>query len=130
MDYRDYKELYQALLSAYGRGKLGDDPAQQDVVVAKINDFLKKYPTVIPADKNSQSTVVQLSMKEIFRRTINITIDILNDVSETLSNRSYLSNTEFRRDLFKAFTREDRRLYVGILLVVFSFILYFIDSTA
>jgi hypothetical protein len=130
MDYRDYKELYQALLSAYGRGKLGNDPAQQDVVVAKINDFLKKYPTVIPADKNPQSTVVQLSMKEIFRRTINITIDILNDVSDTFSKRPYISSTEFRRDLFKAFTREDRRLYVGFLLVFFSFILYFIDSTA
>jgi len=112
------------------RGKLGNDPAQQDVVVAKINDFLKKYPTVIPADKNPQSTVVQLSMKEIFRRTINITIDILNDVSDTFSKRPYISSTEFRRDLFKAFTREDRRLYVGFLLVFFSFILYFIDSTA
>jgi len=130
MDYRDYKELYQALLSAYGRGKLGNDPAQQDVVVAKINDFLKKYPSVIPADKNPQSNIVQLSMKEILRRTINVTVDILNDLSETFSNRPYMSYAEFRRDIFKAFTREDRRLYVGILLVVFSFILYFIDSAA
>lgn len=130
MDYRDYKQLYEALLSAYGRGKLGNDPAQQDVVVAKINDFLKKYPSVIPADKNPQSTIIQLSMKEILRRTINVTVDILNDISETFSNRPYISNTEFRRDIFKAFTREDRRLYVGILLVILSFILYFIDSTA
>lgn len=130
MDYRDYKELYQALLSAYGRGKLGNDPAQQDVVVAKINDFLKKYPKVIPADKNPQSTIAQLSMKEIFRRTINTTVDILNDVSETFSNRPYLSNAEFRRELMTALTKKERRLYVGILLVLLSFILYFIDSSA
>jgi hypothetical protein len=130
MDYRDYKQLYQSLLSAYGRGKLGNDPAQQDVVVAKINDFLKKYPTVIPADKNPDSTVIQLSVKEIFRRMIETTIGILNDVSDTFSNKAYLSQSEFRRDLFKAFTRSDRRLYVGILVVILSFVLYFIDSAA
>lgn len=130
MDYRDYKQLYKNLLSAYGRNEIGSDPSQQDLVVEKINEFLKKYPKVIPADKNPDANIIQLSLKEILRRTIDVSVELLNDISSAFSDKDYISSAQFRQRIFKAFTMKERRMYVGIILVFLSFILYFIDSVA
>jgi len=71
-----------------------------------------------------------LSLNEIFRKTIQTAIDIINDISDAITNRELISSTEFRRSIFLAFTLQERRIYVGIWLIVFSFVLYFIDSSA
>lgn len=130
MDYKEYQALYQKLLTEKGLLQVEDDLNEKEKVLTQINSFLEKYPTVIPKDRLPTTPLTQLSVKEIYRRTIQVIIDIINEVSEIISQKNYTSQATFRRRLFEVFTKPERRLYVGLLLVFLSFILYFVDSAA
>lgn len=130
MDFKEYDKVYQDLLSEKGRIDIANEGQEKEALVKKINDFLELYPKSIPKDKNPNAYFYQLSLKEITRRFIQTAIDIINDLSEAISSKNYVSGTEFRRSLFKIFTKPERRLYVGMWLIFFSFMLYFIDSAA
>lgn len=99
-------------------------------MIEKIQRFLDTYPNTLPMDKRADAPYFRLSLQEIYRRSLQTAIDIIKDVSQILSNRDVLSSAVFRRRIFEAFTHPDRRFYVGIWLVVLSFVLYFIDSAA
>lgn len=122
MDYKEYKKIYEKLLT--------DEVIDKEKVLEPINRFLEKYPSIIPKDKNPATPVFELSVKEIYRRTLQTIIDIINDISELISQRNYMSEISLRRKAFIVFTKPERRLYIGILLIVLSFMLYFIDSSA
>jgi hypothetical protein len=124
------KDLYAKLSTDSGLKELEDNVGEKEKVVNAINAFLDKYPNIIPKDKIPSTPIFELSVKEIYRRTLQTIIDIINEVSNIISQRIYMSQTEFRRKLFETFTNSDRRLYVGILLIILSFIIYFIDSAA
>ena len=130
MDYAEYKELYKKLLSEKGRVDIGERREEEKEVAQKINEFLKLYPTLIPKDKDPATPVFDLSVKEIANRSISAAIDIIEDFSSLLEQRPYLGNETFRRRAFKVFTKPERRMFVGIWLIFFSFVLYFIDSAA
>jgi hypothetical protein len=129
MDYKEYKQLYDQLLSQKGREELGNDTQQREKLEAKINDFLEKYPKVIPKDKDPQTPFHLLSLKEVFHRTILTAIDVIHDISDILSQKESLTATEVRRRIFKAFTKRERRVYIGIWLVMLAFVLFFIDGS-
>ena len=120
--------VYQELQSGLGRVAIGNDTN----VLDKINDFLTTYPQRnVKRNKDGQitpDTWIDMSVRDLFQQTIQVTIDIINDLSNTISDRQFMTATEFRRKLFDIFMRVDRRLYVGLLLIFLSFILYFIDS--
>lgn len=128
MDYREYKQLYNQLVSEKGRAEIGDDTQRQDAVATKVSRFLELYPSVIPMDRRPDATVVDISLREMFRRTIQTAIDIIQDLSSIISERDYISTTELRRRMFATVTSRERRVYVGIWLIFLSFVLYFIDS--
>jgi len=131
MNYKEYKDVYKRLLSESGRMELGDDPLKMEkLVTEKIDKFLELYPSVIPKDKNPNAPLYAISLKELYRRTVVTMVDIVDDLSTIISNKDVSSNAEFRRSIFKVFTRPDRRLYVGIWLILLSFVLYFVDSAA
>lgn len=126
----EYQRIYRQLVSEKGLAELGDDPLRQERMIDKIQRFLDTYPQTVPMDKRPNAPYFRLSMQEMYRRCLQTAIDILKDVSALLSNRDALSSSVFRRRMFEAFTHPDRRFYVGIWLVVLSFVLYFIDSAA
>lgn len=130
MDFKTYDKAYQDLLNDKGRIDIANEGKEKEVLVKKINDFLELYPKSIPKDKDPNARFYQLSLKELFRRYLQTAIDILNDLSEIISTRSYVSQATFRRDLFTIFTKKERRLYVGLWIMFFSFVLYFLDSAA
>ena len=105
-----------------------DVRAEENVEVMK--EFLKEFPKSIPADKNPKSTIMDLSVREVLSRTVGTAVDIVEDISKLVSERHQMSSTQLRRSVLLLFTEPSRRLYVGIWLVVISFILYFIDSAA
>ena len=105
-----------------------DVRAEENVEVMK--EFLKEFPKSIPADKNPKSTIMDLSVREVLSRTVGTAVDIVEDISKLVSERHQMSSTQLRRSLLLLFTEPSRRLFVGIWLVVISFILYFIDSAA
>jgi hypothetical protein len=130
MDYKQYQQLYQQLLTDSGLNKVENTLGEKEKVLKQINEFLGKYPNIISKDKNESTPIFELSIKELYRRTLQTSIDIINDLSEIISQKNYVSNATFRRKLFEIFTKPERRLYVGILLILLSFILYFIDASA
>lgn len=130
MDYKEYQQLYEKLLSEKGLQAIENEVGEKEKVLKQINDFLGKYPTLIPKDKNPTTPVTELSIKEIYRRTLQAIIDIIQEISELITQRNYISQATFRRRLFEIFTTPERRLYMGIVLIILSFILYFIDSAA
>jgi len=130
MDYKEYQQLYEKLLSEKGLAAIENEVGEKEKVLKQINDFLGKYPTLVPKDKNPATPVTELSMKELYRRTIQTLIDIIQEVSDLIGQRNYISQATFRRRLFEIFTAPERRLYVGVVLILLSFILYFIDSAA
>lgn len=71
----------------------------------------------------------KLTINQIYDNTIKTMIAIINDISELISEKEVMTNTEFRRKLVEIFFMKERRMYVGILLILVSFILYFIDSS-
>jgi hypothetical protein len=130
VDYKEYQKLYKQLVSESGLVSIEDKIGEKEKVLKQINDFLGKYPTIIPPDRNPSTPIYDLSLKEVYRRTLQAVIDIINDISDLLTQRQYMGDTAFRRKLFEVITKPERRLYVGILLIILSFLLYFIDSTA
>lgn len=127
MTQTDYDLLYKQLLSDRGRAELGDDPLRQEKMVEKIQQFLDTYPSTVP-EKNIPW--VKLSMQDIYKRSLQTAIDVIHDMSGIVSQKDFMSKTSLRRQVVTAFTREDRRIYIGIWLIFLSFVLYFIDSAA
>lgn len=79
--------------------------------------------------KFTDKEVSELTINQIYNNTIKTSISIINDISELISEKDMLTNTEFRREMVNIFFMKERRMYVGILLILISFILYFIDSS-
>lgn len=99
----------------------------------KVNDFLQKYPKskdVGGGDEAMSYVWTDLPVKVIVKRSIDVAIDIINDISDVLSRRENLASASMRRAIFAAFTKPERRLYVGFWLIFLSFVLYFIDAAA
>lgn len=76
------------------------------------------------------ASIADTSIRDIYKNTLQTAIDIINDSSELITNRDTMTAAAFRRQIFSAFTNPERRIYVGIWLIVISFIVYFIDSAA
>lgn len=130
VDPQEYDRLYHQLLTERGRADIGDDPLHVQGVADKINRFLELYPKTIPPTLRTNPPIADLSLREVYRRTIQTAVDIMDDTDRLLAKRGELGSDHFRRELFGIFTNPDRRLYVGIWLIVGSFLLYFIDSAA
>ena len=127
---QEFDQLYNQLMSDKGRTEIGDDIIRQEKIVDKIQQFLNTYPSIIPPDKNPNTPWIKLSLYEIIRRSIQTAIDLIDDISNIISMRKYYGNITTRRQIVQAFTKEERRIYVGIWFIFISFILYFIDSAA
>lgn len=75
-------------------------------------------------------SVPDMTLRALYRNTLQTAIDMIQEISNILSARPYTSDTEFRRSLVGVFIQPGRRLYVGIWLCVLAFVVYFIDSAA
>ena len=124
----NYDEIYKSLKESSQLIELSNDSLKQKELIDKINKFLETYKKRKLPDEDPNTPWINLSLYEIYRKTIQTAIDIINDISDVISNKELISNTEFRRNIFLVFTVKERRIYVGIWLIIFSFILYFIDS--
>mgnify|MGYP001284817396 FL=1 len=94
----------------------------------KINQLLESLPQNV--DIKNSKIIHQLTINELYKNTIQTIIDVINDVSVFVSYNMDLSKIENRKVIFEIFFRKERRIYVGIILIILSFILYFIDSSS
>lgn len=102
-------------------------PSLTTSAITETAATLEKKTIGIPMIKKD---FANLTMGQVYNNTIKTSVSIMNDFGELISEKDVITNTEFRRRLVHMFLMEDRRMYVGILLIVLSFILYFIDSSA
>lgn len=120
--YKEYKKGYEQLLSA--------DDVDRDALLTKINRFMNDFPNAVPPDLRPDATLGELSLVTIYRRTIQTLVDIVEDVAAAVTHSQYTDAASTRRTLVHVFLREDRRMYVGITIILLSIVLYFIDSAA
>jgi len=78
----------------------------------------------------STTPVPDMTLRSLYRNTLQTAIDMIQEIGTTLSARPYTSDTEFRRSIVNTFIQPGRRLYVGLWLCVLAFVFYFIDSAA
>jgi hypothetical protein len=95
----------------------------------KLNSLLETLPETIPKDLKIKP-IYNLTIKELYKNTLQTLIDIINDIVDVYSKRNYINNNNFIYILLNIFTKDNRKIYVGIMIVVLSFIFYFIDGVS
>jgi len=68
--------------------------------------------------------IADLNIGVIYKNTMQTTIDIINDIVLLFDNPSKNMYTELKNVLFK----KERQFYVGIIFIILSFVIYFIDG--
>ena len=90
----------------------------------KINQFFDVLPNV--DNVKIPKMVFDYTLSEIYNKTIKTTIDIINDILHLLSYKNNENN--IIREIYQILMKNDRKFFVGIIFIIFSFILYFIDG--
>jgi len=76
-------------------------------------------------NNNNNNDYTDISISDIYKNSIQIIIDIINDVTVLLGN--YNSNTIFT-DIYNIIFKTERMFYIGIIFIIISFVIYFIDG--
>lgn len=95
----------------------------------KLNNLLTTLPDKIPKDYN-QKPIYEYTLGELYKNTLQTVIDILNELSDLYGNKYEFGDQNFRNQLFHIFLKDNRKIYVGICIIVLSFIIYFIDGVS
>jgi len=98
----------------------------EEAIEKKFNQLLEKMPDIIKTDnKKDQDDFFNFSIIELYNNTMKTMIDIINDVIRILDNNNKES---YFRNIFQIFFNENRMFYIGIILIILSFVIYFIDG--
>tara|TARA_Y100000389_G_scaffold191129_1_gene216791 strand:+ start:1750 stop:2130 length:381 start_codon:yes stop_codon:yes gene_type:complete len=97
----------------------------------KINNLLETLPDN-KIDKKESKNPYNLTINELYKNTLQTVIDIINDIIELNNKVSQEQNdiNYYITNVIYILTDNDRRLYVGIILIILSFIIYFIDGVS
>ena len=92
----------------------------------KLNNLLETLPNSLPNDMKIKP-IYNLTIKELYKNTLQTLIDIINDIIEVYSKKNYINTNNYIYILINIFTKDNRKIYVGIMIIIMSFIIYFID---
>jgi len=70
--------------------------------------------------------ITELNIGFIYKNTMQTIIDIINDVILLIDNPS----ANLYKDLKEIFLKKERLFYIGIIFVILSFVIYFIDGVS
>ena len=91
--------------------------------------MLKTLPDTLPKN-NKIKPIYNLTIKELYKNTLQSLIDIINDIVDVYNKKDYINNNNYIFILYNIFTKDNRKIYVGIMLIILSFIIYFIDGAS
>ena len=74
--------------------------------------------------------ITELNIGVIYKNTMQTIIDIINDIVDAYSKKDYINNNNYIYILYNIFTKDNRKIYVGIMILILSFIIYFIDGAS
>jgi hypothetical protein len=93
----------------------------------KFNQVLDKIPSLNEPVKYNK-LYSELNFYDIYKNTMNVVIDIINDIISLIDEQKYISYNEFYIKLYNVFFVEERFFYIGIIFILLSMIIYFIDG--
>lgn len=93
----------------------------------KINQLFEVLPPS-PQGVKVPKMIYDYTVYELYEETIQNIINIINDFASLYSQRNYMDGVGYRKRMIEIFLAPERRISVGIFLVIMSFIIYFIDS--
>jgi hypothetical protein len=93
----------------------------EEKIEKKINSLLETLPD---KDIKPNVPVYNFTVLQLYKKTIQTIIDIINEITELYTNNKEVT----LKDIYEIALVEDRKIFVGILLVFLSFIVYFIDG--
>lgn len=105
-----------------------DDYIEQQIE-HKLNDLLKTLPEKVPKDFYNKP-IYEYTIHELYKNTLQTSIDILNELTEIYANKDYMASQTYSNIIFEIFLKDNRKVYVGIILIFLSFIIYFIDGAS
>lgn len=100
----------------------------------KMNDLIQSLKihnnnsnTDKPLNKND---IINNSISDIYKNTIQTIIDIINEIMIIIDNSSFNNNYNYNYyyNIIYVFFKENRMFYIGIILIILSFVIYFIDN--
>lgn len=95
----------------------------------KLNSLLETLPDKIPKDILIKP-VYNLTIKELYKNTLQTLIDIITEIVDVYSKKDYVNSNNYIYILLSIFMKDERKIYVGIMLVVLSLIVYFVDGVS
>lgn len=69
-----------------------------------------------------------MEIEKLYENFLNFFINFINELEKLLKNNKLTYKEKLMR-LSELMFEKDKRIYIGILLIIISFILYFIDNT-
>ena len=69
-------------------------------------------------------SLLDLSVGKLYENTIQTIIDIINEVVYITDNKN------FYQQIINIVNKNDRLFYIGIILIILSFVIYFIDGVS
>ena len=90
---------------------------------------METLPNSLPNDMKIKP-IYNLTIKELYKNTLQTLIDIINDIIEVYSKKNYINTNNYIYILINIFTKDNRKIYVGIMIIIMSFIIYFIDGVS
>jgi hypothetical protein len=69
-------------------------------------------------------SLLDLSVGKIYENTIQTIIDIINEIVYITDNKN------FYYQIINIVNKNDRLFYIGIILIILSFVIYFIDGVS
>ena len=95
----------------------------------QLNNLLSTLPEKVPSNYNKKP-IYEFTVNELYKNTLQTIIDIINDISNIQKQKNTLSIAYYNNEYYDIFLKDDRRVYIGIVLVILSFIVYFIDGAS
>jgi hypothetical protein len=100
----------------------------ENIIEKKINQIFDVLPQ--HNDITIPKMIYEYSLSELYNNTIQTVIDIINDITKLLSDKNYISSKIYWERLQNILLKKERKIYIGIIIVFLSFILYFIDGAS
>ncbi len=101
----------------------------EETIEKKFNQLLEELPNIkrdITKDIQVENDFFNFSVIETYQNTIQTIIDIINDMTRIVDNTQDYNS--YFKNFLNIFFNENRMFYIGIILIVLSFIIYFIDG--
>jgi hypothetical protein len=70
--------------------------------------------------------ITKINISDIYRNTMQTIIDIINDTTFLINDKKYMNYNK----IIQIFIKKDRMFYIGIIFIILSFVIYFIDGVS